>query len=1153
MSFLAKTPQLTTAQDLSNTSSYKEAEPVPIGYGTDFFASHWLCDAYNWRTAVAGSNKPDWQYCSIAAGYRDGPVDFVGRVKRDGKVIAHLNYTFGPGEESHEFTLNPSLKLGQAWKVIVHRGTADAPASASLIAGTGQNHPPYRGLCWAEWINIDLGGGVTAVPDLQLELGRAAPAIGAYAGGLSAYGVNPFAAAYAILRDATGYELDGAYLDDAAWGDLCTQLEAQGIADRTGNLVHCHPVFKTAQEAANLLSTILAHVDGFLYVDGGKFRAGWFPSQDVNPAVLTEISEADIESAPANGDFPDWNRGASSVVVVFHDRERDGNEAPALCPAAANRETGVVTTPLRQERPMIHDAQQAAMIAAEISAARASAESTITLSVQKSRALNPAGTAPLMPGDLVNWDYGPHSIDLVMRIVGRRMRSGQTADLLELIPERGQFPRPYVAARDDRVLPTLQPPGEIAVVDVRLYMLPSGFGGVRQVTAFVNRAHRGIYRVDVHLSATGGAPWEVVLDSRFFSAKCAVAAAIDAAAGTVRVTSTSVDFSRMSAQTTVGQIDDALLLLLDAELLSVGAITVVAENTYDLAVLRGRRGTVAAGHASAATAFLFLREELQAVEHAEFYRVRTGFAYDAALATKHFKLQLFTPEEDGLAKPDDPGLALQLPDLSPDDSAGYTITLTAEAHTVACAADGTVNAGELGAGGTARTTVKVVRGSTVLAAVDANPNSDQFSASISAVQNCAATKETAANFRADTLTANTGLIEIMVNVAGGFTIPKVFSLTKARAGVAGTVGDPGPGIVYQGAYVAGLAYYHSATRRDVVSYGGIYYLANNLAKNGLTTWGVPGTADWTVFGATFKSVATDLLLAGDATILKTLVMGDGATANAGLIRSAGATAFDVGAGFWLGYAGTTPKFRIGDPAGGMLAWDGAYLTAKFGSGGNVTLADNNKLFFGDAFTNPQAKRFFQVTQQSTGIDLYMQDTTGGQLGQVLLSVHPTYGAAFGFKDVAGNGYFYSDADRLGVQFGATVRLWRPESYKLQTDAIFSLLGAGGRTRDLLLSSGRDVGRAGGITFRNSYWSTDSAAYGAAAIWAEDTGSSGGHLVFATTTNGGGATGSPTGRLKIWQNGQIDLSDESGNVFHFRRNGSAFEVYAAGAWRTLATW
>jgi len=76
--------------------------------------------------------------------------------------------------------------------------------------------------------------------------------------------------------------------------------------------------------------------------------------------------------------------------------------------------------------------------------------------------------------------------------------------------------------------------------------------------------------------------------------------------------------------------------------------------------------------------------------------------------------------------------------------------------------------------------------------------------------------------------------------------------------------------------------------------------ANELAANSITA------ADMLAGTITATQLATDLVIANT-------------------IRSSGATALATGAGFWLDATGT-PTFRVGDPAGGHLKWDGTTLT-----------------------------------------------------------------------------------------------------------------------------------------------------------------------------------------------------------------------------------
>jgi hypothetical protein len=80
---------------------------------------------------------------------------------------------------------------------------------------------------------------------------------------------------------------------------------------------------------------------------------------------------------------------------------------------------------------------------------------------------------------------------------------------------------------------------------------------------------------------------------------------------------------------------------------------------------------------------------------------------------------------------------------------------------------------------------------------------------------------------------------------------------------------PGPGLNFQGAYSGFTTYYDNAYRRDVVylnSAPTVGYLANNPSKNGLPTWGTPGSSsDWLLFG-TYNNTATSLGLVGTQAI-----------------------------------------------------------------------------------------------------------------------------------------------------------------------------------------------------------------------------------------------------------------------------------------------
>lgn len=112
-------------------------------------------------------------------------------------------------------------------------------------------------------------------------------------------------------------------------------------------------------------------------------------------------------------------------------------------------------------------------------------------------------------------------------------------------------------------------------------------------------------------------------------------------------------------------------------------------------------------------------------------------------------------------------------------------------------------------------------------------------------------------------------------------------------GPQGPQGEIGPGLVYRGVYDPAQTYYNNAVRRDVVSHPeGTYFYTNNPAKSGLATWDTPPGADWLAFTG-FTAVATDLLLAQDVAITRTLTLGT-AGGNDGIIQSANYVPFVSG-------------------------------------------------------------------------------------------------------------------------------------------------------------------------------------------------------------------------------------------------------------------
>ena len=171
----------------------------------------------------------------------------------------------------------------------------------------------------------------------------------------------------------------------------------------------------------------------------------------------------------------------------------------------------------------------------------------------------------------------------------------------------------------------------------------------------------------------------------------------------------------------------------------------------------------------------------------------------------------------------------------------------------------------------------------------------------------------------------------------GFLGSSGYSGVSGSSGFSGPAGanngNPGPGLVYTG-YYRGLTYkyYDTPSRVDVVGYSGggniNYYIARSTTLSsssfsGYTGWGTPGSSsDWASFGNNFQSVATDLLLTQDASVLEGIVLGTVDNLSAGFIRTANANwpGASGSNGVWLGnYTDGNAYFFVGNyPNNGLL-------------------------------------------------------------------------------------------------------------------------------------------------------------------------------------------------------------------------------------------
>jgi hypothetical protein len=225
-----------------------------------------------------------------------------------------------------------------------------------------------------------------------------------------------------------------------------------------------------------------------------------------------------------------------------------------------------------------------------------------------------------------------------------------------------------------------------------------------------------------------------------------------------------------------------------------------------------------------------------------------------------------------------------------EGSDALTIVLTNEAHTVAAANDGTVSS-YVGSG----TDIYVYEGATQLDYDGIGTAAGKWTVTATGTNVTPGALSDGGNYATmavvSGMSANQALVTFTIsgkklNGTAFSGITKIQSLTKSIKGADGVSGaaTAGAGIVYRGLWSAGKTYYKTATRIDVVKIPTnnqvpplLYWLAKSThtstAPDAPPATGAGPTTYWESFGATFDSVATDILLAQDAAITRGLVIG----------------------------------------------------------------------------------------------------------------------------------------------------------------------------------------------------------------------------------------------------------------------------------------
>lgn len=1006
------------------------ARSLPWHFGRRWLPLFWcVSHVYNYRAARSSggsggkSSKSGGTSgggavvtCDVAGVVACCTEDLLEAIEVNGEIIWAADGGISRDGAHPEHTGDIVIPRGPTFRF--HWGTETAAGDWLVLNSGDETHPHYRRQPVLEAKNLNCGTAGT-VPNIRVLVERAPRFGGLLDEGRSREGANPITALAELIEDDfAGCGLQGVIDVDT------TALVANAIRDRQktvavpGDPTHLAYMGYISgylidrQSLGAIITSTLENFDGWARRKGEKLEFGFFSHGPIDTSGLLELTLHDFAAEPEfPNPAPDSPDVYTDAIVTGLDRDRNMGDSwqPAGNDVARDRlgETRTQT----YARPFLCTSYQQKEQAQELANFYAIAATETQAKFRREK------LGDLQPGDRFILNYSPSSVRQVYRVTRRSDPAHGGIVELGIIIERGLAPLTYIKPADPA--PTLPaPPVASPVVNARIVQLPAAFvdGPAPVVVALAERPVAAAAGFRVHFSADD-VTYDAQAETIDWALRATLVASIVPGTGTFTIAAAGLDLSLLQPQSSAAQEDDALLLFVGGEIMSLGASSALGGGQYSVSALRGRRGSAAASHASAAVCYIIPRAELLQLEHKSFPRTAS---------TQYFKLQtLVLRGEQELAT------ALKLTFTFADTSVNVPSSFAASGAASAVNLAWTnpsdpdlshveifarnTGAGAPGVSDTPDSTEPVVPGGRTLCSrpLTAGTSKDYYIRAVDSASfksgfvgpQAATALTTTGNFidyvfkraagqpatptgngtpagwsdgppagadplwmssaektYADVLvgawstpvrldgsltaqysvtgtgswhtTFTSGDLFMRISTDGGNT----WSSAMRIIGEQGVAGPVGPGLVSMGDYNAATVYFQTSTRRDVVKYSGNYYITNNAGKSGTATWGTPGGADWDGPYSSYRFVATALLLAEDATIKNTIVLGDGATGNGGILRSVSATAFGTGVGVWLNPRNGSNKteFRVGDPAGNFLSFDGDALSAAFGAAGSGT-------------------------------------------------------------------------------------------------------------------------------------------------------------------------------------------------------------------------
>lgn len=688
--------------DGDDVSTNQEGISLPFGHGPRLYAAHWVDDAYRQRgervtqeakkgkDVVIGHNI----YADVIGLLKCGQATYVREIRKNKEIIwsgaakfsgsseleilvaGQGDFYFTPGtmDQAPDTRLVPYIDGLSSQHAILGDGIPyadpdDLPEDDldyDPPAAGGSSHPAYRGQVRMVVLNLFCGFERTSVPNIEVVLDSLPTSWSGEASNVLTYeGANPVF----HLADCFDHPLAGAgglsLLDDVSWKAAAplirraSSIDVPGAAGHSASWGHQAPKLNRAVPLSAHVADVLAYFDGFVKVESGKLVLDYFDHPDTEPGGLP-VLDADSLTGPVDPTPSPWSETLNQVEVKHVDRAQGWKETAARHRSLAARKRAQAVRRESLDRSNFITKYQAdeykVRYLAERSKPRFSGKAPVLASWLESNSLS--------PGSRFRLEYSPLSLDLVARIMRIDYDPGLLEHVVHFVQEHGIQAKalPYgPVAR-----PSLKPPEPAAFSNFRFFQPSKSWSAnVPTVCLLADRPDKHTTRAAVHYSSDDSAYSEIGTLRRFALSVTFDLTALSEGGSIIAVSPQGVDTGLLISQTAEAQADDTLLLIAGDEVMSVGAITAAIGDRFNLAILRGRKGSAAAAHALDSEAWLVFRADLEFLRHEDFpYTAESRF----------FKIQSFTHFGVGLDIGSIAGHELAFEDIYVQAPTGVVVT-----------------------------------------------------------------------------------------------------------------------------------------------------------------------------------------------------------------------------------------------------------------------------------------------------------------------------------------------------------------------------------------------------------------------------------------------------------------------------------------------